>query len=515
LIEININQQDEAARIIVIGVGGAGNNAVNRMVEANIQGVEFIGINTDKQTLQFCKAPTIISIGEKLTKGLGAGGVPEIGQKAAEESLEAIKDAIKGADMVFVTCGMGGGTGTGAAPVIAGLAKEMGILTVGIVTKPFSFEHKVRMANALAGIEQMKKNVDTLIVIPNDRLLQLVDRRTGFKEALMKADEVLQQAVQGITDLINVPGLINLDFADVQTVMKDKGIAHIGIGAAKGDDKAIEAVKQAVSSPLLETTIEGATHVLINISGDISLIEANEAASYIQELAGENANIIFGATPDDNAQDEAVITVIATGLEEHGPSLGTSRNRSGAGTGGSVFNSFISPTANRGPAGNRSGDSYGSPGVSRLGGYDRGMAQGGLGYGGQGTGNFTGGGYGGGNAYGGGGGYGASAPGGGGFSVGTPHPGTNAYSAGGGYAAAGAGQGAGGLGADGRPVVGAGYSGGAVPGAGSGIGPGAGPGLGQGANPGAGGYSQGSYRPKSEVTEISIPDWLTKNRDKK
>ena len=317
MLEIKINEAENSAKIIVIGVGGAGNNAVNRMVDEDIAGVEFIGINTDKQALQFCKAPTAMQIGEKLTKGLGAGAKPEVGQKAAEESSEEIAQAIKGADMVFVTCGMGGGTGTGAAPVIAKIAKDMGILTVGVVTKPFRFEAKARMSNALAGIENLKASVDTLIVIPNDKLLEIVDRRTTMPDALKKADEVLQQAVQGITDLINVPGLINLDFADVQTVMTDKGIAHIGIGHAKGDDKAVEAVKQAVASPLLETTIEGATHVIINISGDISLIEANEAASYVQELAGDDANIIFGAMYDENAQDEATITVIATGLDAH------------------------------------------------------------------------------------------------------------------------------------------------------------------------------------------------------
>ena len=318
MLEIKINESENAARIIVVGVGGAGNNAVNRMIDENIAGVEFIGINTDKQALQFCKAPTAMQIGEKLTKGLGAGARPEVGEKAAEESSEEISQALKGADMVFVTCGMGGGTGTGAAPVVAKIAKDMGILTVGVVTKPFRFEAKTRMSNAMAGIEQLKNSVDTLIVIPNDRLLEIVDRRTTMPDALKKADEVLQQAVQGITDLINVPGLINLDFADVQTVMIDKGIAHIGIGKAKGDDKAIEAVKQAVSSPLLETTIEGASHVIINISGDISLIEANEAASYVQELSGDEANIIFGAMFDESAQDEATITVIATGLDEHG-----------------------------------------------------------------------------------------------------------------------------------------------------------------------------------------------------
>ena len=315
MLEIKINEADNAARILVIGVGGAGNNAVNRMIDESIAGVEFIGINTDKQALQFCKAPTAMQIGEKLTKGLGAGAKPEIGEKAAEESSEELAQAMKGADMVFVTCGMGGGTGTGAAPVVAKIAKDMGILTVGVVTKPFRFEAKTRMSNAIAGIERLKESVDTLIVIPNDRLLEIVDRRTTMPDALKKADEVLQQAVQGITDLINVPGLINLDFADVQTVMTDKGIAHIGIGKAKGDEKALEAVKQAVSSPLLETTIEGASHVIINISGDISLIEANEAASYVQEMAGDEANIIFGAMYDETAQDEASITVIATGLD--------------------------------------------------------------------------------------------------------------------------------------------------------------------------------------------------------
>ena len=316
LLEIKTNDSDLSARIIVVGVGGAGNNAVNRMIEEGIQGVEFVCVNTDKQHLKSCKAPVCLQIGEKLTKGLGAGAQPEIGQKAAEESKEDLAEAIRDADMVFVTCGMGGGTGTGAAPVVAQLAKEMGILTVGIVTKPFKFEAKARMNNAIGGIERLKNYVDTLIVIPNDKLLEIVDRRTTMPDALRKADEVLQQGVQGITDLINVPGLINLDFADVQTVMKDKGIAHIGIGVGQGDEKCLDAVKQAIASPLLETTIEGATHVIINISGDISLIEANEAASYVQELAGESANIIFGAMYDENVSDSATITVIATGLEE-------------------------------------------------------------------------------------------------------------------------------------------------------------------------------------------------------
>jgi cell division protein FtsZ len=315
-LEIKTSEAEASAKIIVIGVGGAGNNAVNRMIDENIGGVEFIGINTDKQALQLCKAPTLIQIGEKLTKGLGAGAKPEIGAKAAEESSEELSAAVKGADMVFVTCGMGGGTGTGAAPVVAKIAKEQGILTVGVVTKPFKFEAKQRMVNAISGIDRLKENVDTLIVIPNDKLLEIVDRRTTMPDALKKADEVLQQAVQGITDLINLPALINLDFADVQTVMKDKGMAHIGIGNAKGDEKAIEAVKLAVASPLLETTISGATHVIINISGDISLMDANDAASYVQDLAGDDANIIFGAKYDESMTDEATITVIATGLED-------------------------------------------------------------------------------------------------------------------------------------------------------------------------------------------------------
>ena len=304
------------AQIKVIGVGGGGNNAVDRMIEDGLDGVEFISINTDGQALAKSKSSTKIQIGEKLTKGLGAGAKPEIGEKAAEESIEEIKQVLQGADMVFVTCGMGGGTGTGAAPIVAGAAKEMGILTVGVVTKPFRFEAKTRMTNALTGIEKLKDNVDTLIVIPNDRLLEIVDRRTTMPEALKKADEVLQQAVQGITDLINLPALINLDFADVQTVMIDKGIAHIGIGEGKGDDKAMEAVQQAVSSPLLETTIQGASHVIINVSGDISLMDANDAASDVQNLTGEDTNIIFGALYDDKEADYVRITVIATGLDD-------------------------------------------------------------------------------------------------------------------------------------------------------------------------------------------------------
>ncbi|MGN0297695.1 MAG: cell division protein FtsZ [Lachnospiraceae bacterium] len=328
--EIKVNESENSAKIMVIGVGGAGNNAVNRMVEEDIVGVEFIGVNTDKQALRFCKAPTAMQIGEKLTKGLGAGAKPEIGEKAAEESAEDLTQVIEGADMVFVTCGMGGGTGTGAAPVVAKIAKDMGILTVGVVTKPFMFEGKARAVNAANGIAKLKECVDTLIVIPNDRLLELVDKRTSMPEALKKADEVLQQSVQGITDLINITGLINLDFADVQTVMKDKGIAHIGIGTAKGDNKAVEAMQIAISSPLLETTIDGATHVLINVAGDISLPEVNEAASYVRELAGEDANIIFGATYDETEQDTCTITVIATGVADVEPSIPKKSNFSRA-----------------------------------------------------------------------------------------------------------------------------------------------------------------------------------------
>jgi len=318
LLEIKTNESEAAARIIVVGVGGGGNNAVNRMIDEQIAGVEFIAVNTDKQALQLCKAPTLMQIGEKLTKGLGAGAQPEVGEKAAEESSEEISAALKGADMVFVTCGMGGGTG--AAPVIARIAKEQGALTVGVVTKPFRFESKTRMQNALSGIDKLKENVDTIIVIPNDKLLEVVDRRTTMPEALKKADEVLQQGIQGITDLINVPSLINLDFADIQTVMKDKGIAHIGIGAGRGDDKALEAVKEAVASPLLETTIQGASNVIVNVSGDITLMDASDAADYVQELAGEGASIIFGAMYDDAKSDECTITVIATGLHNVGGS---------------------------------------------------------------------------------------------------------------------------------------------------------------------------------------------------
>ena len=316
MLELMSNEAISGARIIVVGVGGAGNNAVNRMISDEVCGVEFVGVNTDRQALQLCKAPHVIQIGEKLTKGLGAGARPEIGEKAAEENLEDIKNILEGADMVFVTCGMGGGTGTGAAPVIARVAKEQGILTVGVVTKPFRFEARTRMNNALAGIEKLSENVDTLIVIPNDKLLDIVDRRTTMPEALKKADEVLQQGVQGITDLINKPAIINLDFADVRTVMREKGVAHIGIGTGTGDTKAADAVRMAVDSPLLETTINGATDIIINVSGDITLADAADAADYVGELCGEDVNVIFGAMYDETAKDTCTVTVIATGINQ-------------------------------------------------------------------------------------------------------------------------------------------------------------------------------------------------------
>ena len=316
MLELMSNEAVSGARIIVVGVGGAGNNAVNRMISDEVCGVEFVGINTDRQALQLCKAPHVIQIGEKLTKGLGAGARPEIGEKAAEENLEDIKNILEGADMVFVTCGMGGCTGTGAAPVIARVAKEQGILTVGVVTKPFRFEARTRMNNALSGIEKLSEHVDTLIVIPNDKLLDIVDRRTTMPEALKKADEVLQQGVQGITDLINKPAIINLDFADVRTVMREKGVAHIGIGTGTGDTKAADAVRMAVDSPLLETTINGATDIIINVSGDITLADAADAADYVGELCGEDVNVIFGAMYDETAKDTCTVTVIATGINQ-------------------------------------------------------------------------------------------------------------------------------------------------------------------------------------------------------
>lgn len=318
MLEIKMNESNSIAKIIVVGVGGGGNNAVNRMIEDNLEGVEFVAINTDAQALKLSHAPLKIQIGEKLTRGLGAGARPEIGLKAAEESRDELAQVIKGSDMVFVTAGMGGGTGTGAAPVIASIAKEMGILTVGVVTKPFEFEGRARMQNAEEGIAELKSVVDTLIVIPNQKLLSVIDRRTTMREAFKKADEVLQQGVQGISDLIYTPGIINLDFADVATVMSSKGVAHIGVGRAKGDNKAEEAAKMAISSPLLETTIDGARHMLINISGDsnMSMFDANDAIQLIQDAAGNKANVIYGQSIDDNLEDQIVVTVIATGFDD-------------------------------------------------------------------------------------------------------------------------------------------------------------------------------------------------------
>ena len=305
------------AQIKVIGVGGAGCNAVNRMVQYGLQGVEFISVNTDKQALAMNKGDNKIQIGEKLTKGLGAGADPEIGRKAADESRDLIQEALRGADMVFITAGMGGGTGTGAAPIVAQCAKEMGILTVGVVTKPFTFEGRVRMRNAEAGIENLKPAVDTLITIPNDKLIALVGK-ASLPDALRVADDVLRQGIQGISDLIAVPAMINLDFADVKTIMKEKGMAHMGIGTACGEKRASEAAKQAVESPLLETSIDGAKGILMNITGgpDLSLLEVNEAAELIQQSADPDANIIFGADIDESMGDALRITVIATGFDK-------------------------------------------------------------------------------------------------------------------------------------------------------------------------------------------------------
>ncbi len=308
---------EQFANIKVIGIGGGGNNAINRMIDAGLKGVEFISINTDAQALYMSKADKKIQIGEKLTKGLGAGANPEIGQKAAEESKSQLEDVLKGADMIFVTAGMGGGTGTGAAPIVAEVSKELGILTVGVVTKPFAFEGKKRMANAELGITNIKNNVDTLITIPNDRLLSIAEKKTSMIDAFKMADDILRQGVQGISDLIAVPGLINLDFADVRTIMMETGLAHMGIGKGTGENRAIEAAKQAISSPLLETSIDGAKGVLFNITGgsNLGLLEVNEAAELISSAADPEANIIFGAVIDEKLQDEIRITVIATGFE--------------------------------------------------------------------------------------------------------------------------------------------------------------------------------------------------------
>lgn len=311
-------EMDQLAKIKVIGIGGGGGNAVNRMVESGLKGVDFIVANTDVQALNKSLAPIKLQIGSELTDGLGAGANPEVGREAALESKAAIEDALKGADMVFVTCGMGGGTGTGAAPVVAEIAQDLGALTVGIVTKPFSFEGKKRMEQAVNGLDELKKHVDTLIVIPNDRLRELIDKTTPMLAAFREVDNVLHRGVQSISDLIAVAGLVNLDFADVKTVMKDRGNALIGIGVGSGEDRAIEAAKQAVSSPLLETSIDGATDAIINVTGgsSLTLFEVEEAAEVIRSAANTDINTIFGAVINENLNDEVIVTVIATGFEE-------------------------------------------------------------------------------------------------------------------------------------------------------------------------------------------------------
>ncbi|WP_170008685.1 cell division protein FtsZ [Bacillus fonticola] len=309
---------DSLATIKVIGVGGGGNNAVNRMIEHGVQGVDFIAVNTDAQALNLSKAEVKMQIGNKLTRGLGAGANPEVGKKAAEESKEQIEEALKGADMVFVTAGMGGGTGTGAAPVIAQIARDLGALTVGVVTRPFTFEGRKRSNQAAGGIQAMKDAVDTLIVIPNDRLLEIVDKSTPMLEAFREADNVLRQGVQGISDLIAVPGLINLDFADVKTIMSSKGSALMGIGVANGENRAAEAAKKAISSPLLETSIDGAQGVLMNITGgtNLSLYEVQEAADIVASASDQEVNMIFGSVINEDLKDEIIVTVIATGFSE-------------------------------------------------------------------------------------------------------------------------------------------------------------------------------------------------------
>ena len=304
-------------KIKVLGVGGGGNNAVNRMIEANVASAEFVAINTDKQALLISKADKRLQIGERLTKGQGAGAIPEIGRKAAEESKASLTEILKGSDLVFITAGMGGGTGTGAAPVIAQIAKELGILTVGIVTKPFQFESRTRMENAEKGIAELRKYVDTIVVIPNERLLTVLPEKTTLVESFRYADDVLRQGIQGIADLIVFPGMINLDFADVVTVMKNRGLAHMGIGHGKGENKTLEAVRQAVASPLIETTIEGATGVVLNIKGgsDITLREVSEAANMVREVIDPSCNLIFGSSIDPEMRDEVEITIIATGFK--------------------------------------------------------------------------------------------------------------------------------------------------------------------------------------------------------
>ena len=319
MLQFEVNEERNA-QIKVIGIGGGGSNAVNRMIDAGLKGITFIAINTDKQALSLSKAETKIQIGEKLTKGLGAGANPEMGQKAAEENIEDLSKFLSGSDMVFITAGMGGGTGTGAAPIIAKAAKDAGILTVGVVTRPFTFEGKKRRDHADLGIKFLKKYVDSLVVVPNDKLLQISEKNTTMLEAFAMADEVLKQGVQGISDLIAEAGLINLDFADVRTVMNDRGIAHMGVGRGKGENRVQEAVKDAIESPLLETSIGGAKAVLLNIMGgyDLGMLEVNEAADQIEKAADKDAIVIFGASVKEELQDEIIITVIATGFEDKG-----------------------------------------------------------------------------------------------------------------------------------------------------------------------------------------------------
>ena len=317
MLHFEVSEQS-TAQIKVIGVGGGGSNAVNRMIDAGLNGVSFMAINTDKQALSGSKAETKLQIGEKLTKGLGAGANPEVGQKAAEENIEDLTKFIAGSDMVFITAGMGGGTGTGAAPIIAKAAKDLGVLTVGVVTKPFTFEGKKRKDHAELGIKFLKKYVDSLVVVPNDRLLQVAEKNTSMLEAFVMADEVLKQGVQGISDLIAEAGLINLDFADVKTVMSDRGIAHMGVGRGRGEARVQEAVKAAIESPLLETSINGAKAILLNIMGgyDLGMLEVNEAADQIEKAADKDAIVIFGASVKEDMHDEIIITVIATGFED-------------------------------------------------------------------------------------------------------------------------------------------------------------------------------------------------------
>lgn len=318
------DELNPAQKLKVVGVGGGGNNAVNRMVEVGIKGIEFVAVNTDKQALLRSNATQKIQIGEKLTRGQGAGGKAEVGKKAAEETRNEVEQAVKDADMVFVTAGMGGGTGTGAAPIVAGVAKDLGILTVGIVTKPFAFEGRRRMSQAEEGIENLRAHVDTLVVIPNDKLLDISNNKTSLMDAFKIADEVLRQGVQGISALITGDGLINLDFADVTTVMKDGGYAHMGIGRASGENRAETAAKMAIESELLETTIDGATGVLLNITGgsDLNLFEVNAAAKLVEDCVDKDATFIFGASIDDSLEDEIIITVIATGLDGKGRKSG-------------------------------------------------------------------------------------------------------------------------------------------------------------------------------------------------